>query len=39
MFDQVAEQAVENYQLTVAAEQTAEFAQGQNRENLEKACK
>ena len=39
MFDQVAEQAVENYQLTVATEKTTEFSQEQNRENLEKACK
>ena len=36
MFDQVAEQAVENYQLTVAAEQTAEFSQEQNRGNSER---
>ena len=36
MFDQVATQAVENYQLTVATEKTTEFAQEQNRENLEK---
>ena len=36
MFDQVAEQAVENYQLTVATEKTTEFSQEQNRENLEK---
>lgn len=36
MFDQVSTQAVENYQLTVATEKTTEFAQEQNRENLEK---
>ena len=36
MFDQVAEQAVENYQLTVAAEKTTEFAQEQNRGNSER---
>ena len=36
MFDQVAEQAVENYQLTGAAEQTAEFSQEQNRGNSER---
>lgn len=36
MFDQVAEQAVENYQLTVATEKTTEFAQGQNRGNSER---
>ena len=36
MFDQVAEQAVENYQLTAAAEQTAEFSQEQNRGNSER---
>ena len=36
MFYQVAEQAVENYQLTVAAEKTTEFAQEQNRGNSER---
>ena len=36
MFDQVAEQAVENYQLTVATEKTTEFAQEQNRGNSER---
>ena len=36
MFDQVAEQAVENYQLTVATEKTTEFSQEQNRENSER---